>query len=234
MASKKYTINTLMQSIPEVNKVELKPEGECFKDVVIQVRTTLPLEDAMGFVRDIVATCVDDENAAYSPELFDFAVRLYTLMYYANIDLSKDAKKAYQILYNTGIFDQVSESVQAEQLVELIESAEKKIEHWKNILSSSVAGKVADLMKKMEEVMAGSEQMMETIDGDEFKAAVARLADAGILNGVQTTTPPSPIDTNDSIAHAVTPDDMAKANTLMAGLSQKTANASNVIYMKKK
>ena len=224
MASKKYTINTLMQSIPEVNKVELKPEGECFKDVVIQVRTTLPLEDAMGFVHDVVATCIDDENAEYSPELFDFAVRLYTLMYYANIDLSKDAKKAYQILYNTGIFDQVSESVQAGQLVELIESAEKKIEHWRNILSSSVAGKVADLMKKMDEVMAGSEQMMETIDGDEFKAAVARLADAGVLNGVQATTPPSP----------VTPDDMEKANALMTGLIQKNSDSSNIVYMKKK
>lgn len=224
MASKKYTINTLMQSIPEVNKVELKPEGECFKDVVIQVRTTLPLEDAMGFVRDIVATCIDDENAEYSPELFDFAVRLYTLMYYANIDLSKDAKKAYQILYNTGIFDQVSESVQAEQLVDLIEAAEKKIEHWKNILSSSIAGKVSDLMKKMDEVMSGSEQMIEAIDGEEFKAAVARLADSGILNSAQTTTPPSP----------VTPDDMEKANALMAGMIQKNADSGNIVYMKKK
>lgn len=224
MASKKYTINTLMQSIPEVNKVELKPEGECFKDVVIQVRTTLPLEDAMGFVRDIAATCIDDENAEYSPELFDFAVRLYTLMYYANVDLSKDAKKAYQILYNTGIFDQVSESVQAEQLVDLIEAAEKKIEHWKNILSSSVAGKVSDLMKKMDEVMSGSEQMMEAIDGEEFKAAVARLADAGVLNSAQTTTPPSP----------VTPDDMEKANALMTGMIQKNADSGNIVYMKKK
>lgn len=224
MASKKYTINTLMQSIPDVNKVELKPEGECFKDVVIQVRTTLPLEDAMGFVRDIAATCIDDENAEYSPELFDFAVRLYTLMYYANIDLSKDAKKAYQILYNTGIFDQVSESVQAEQLVDLIEAAEKKIEHWKNILSSSVAGKVSDLMKKMDEVMSGSEQMMEAIDGEEFKAAVARLADSGVLNSAQTTTPPSP----------VTPDDMEKANALMAGMIQKNADSGNIVYMKKK
>lgn len=224
MASKKYTINTLMQSIPDVNKVELKPEGGCFKDVVIQVRTTLPLEDAMGFVRDIAATCIDDENAEYSPELFDFAVRLYTLMYYANIDLSKDAKKAYQILYNTGIFDQVSESVQAEQLVDLIEAAEKKIEHWKNILSSSVAGKVSDLMKKMDEVMSGSEQMMEAIDGEEFKAAVARLADAGVLNSAQAATPPSP----------VTPDDMEKANALMTGMIQKNADSGNIVYMKKK
>lgn len=233
MASKKFTINTLMESIPEVNKADIKLEGEYFKDVTVQVRRTLPLEDAMNFVKDIAATCIDDEQAEFMPELFDFAVRMYIVMYYANIDLSKDVKKAYRILYDTTLFEQVYAHVNTTQSTNLILSAEKRIEHWKNILSSSLAGKVSEMLRKMEDVMAGSEAMMATIDGDDFKDAVARLSDSGVL---KTNEPSVPTGLNDSITEPVTPDDVAKATELMAGLMpQNSPSASgNVVYMKKK
>lgn len=233
MASKKFTINTLMESIPEVNKTDIKLEGEYFKDVTVQVRRTLPLEDAMNFVKDITATCIDDEQAEFMPELFDFAVRMYIVMYYANIDLSKDVKKAYRILYDTTLFEQVYAHVNTVQSTNLILSAEKRIEHWKNILSSSLAGKVSEMLRKMEDVMAGSEEMMAAIDGDEFKAAVARLSDSGVL---KTNEPSVPAELNDSITESVTPDDVAKATELMAGLMPQNAPSApgNVVYMKKK
>ena len=233
MASKKFTINTLMESIPEVNKTDVKLEGEYFKDVVVQVRRTLPLEDAMNFVKDITATCIDDEQAEFMPERFDFAVRMYVVMYYANVDLSKDVKKAYRILYDTTLFEQVYAHVNTAQSTNLILSAEKRIEHWKNILSSSLAGKVSEMLRKMEDVMAGSEVMMAAIDGDEFKAAVARLSDSGVL---KTNEPSVPAELNDSITESVTPDDVAKATELMAGLMPQNAPSApgNVVYMKKK
>ena len=233
MASKKFTINTLMESIPEVNKTDVKLEGEYFKDVVVQVRRTLPLEDAMNFVKDITATCIDDEQAEFMPELFDFAVRMYVVMYYANVDLSKDVKKAYRILYDTTLFEQVYAHVNTAQSTNLILSAEKRIEHWKNILSSSLAGIVSEMLRKMEDVMAGSEVMMAAIDGDEFKAAVARLSDSGVL---KTNEPSVPAELNDSITESVTPDDVAKATELMAGLMPQNAPSApgNVVYMKKK
>lgn len=233
MASKKFTINTLMESIPEVNKTDIKLEGEYFKDVTVQVRRTLPLEDAMNFVKDITATCIDDEQAEFMPELFDFAVRMYVVMYYANVDLSKDVKKAYRILYDTTLFEQVYAHVNTAQSTNLILSAEKRIEHWKNILSSSLAGKVSEMLRKMEDVMAGSEEMMAAIDGDEFKAAVARLSDSGVL---KTNEPSVPAELNDSITESVTPDDVAKATELMAGIMPQNAPSApgNVVYMKKK
>lgn len=233
MASKKFTINTLMKAIPEINKTDIKLEGEFFKDVTIQVRRTLPLEDAVVFVKNIVATCVDDEQAEFMPELFDFAVRMYVVLYYANVDLTKDVKKAYRILYDTTLFEQVSSHVNSEQISNLILAAKQRLEHWKNILSSSVAEKVSEMMHKMEEVMAGSEEMMETIEGDDFKAAVARLTDVGIL---KSDTPSVPFDTNDFVKESVTPDDVAKAAEPMAGLPSKNtpSTSGNVVYMKKK
>ena len=232
MATKKYTINTLMDSIPEVNKTDIKIEGACFKDVTIQVRRTLPLEDAVNFVKDISATCVDDEQAEFMPELFDFAVRMYTVMYYANIDLSKDVKKAYRILYDTTLFKQVYGFVDAEQITNLILSAEKRIEHWKNILSASVAGKVSEMMRKMEDVIAGSEAMMDTIDGEEFKAAISRLAESGVLVEDQHASSSTSADTG----VAVSSDDIAKATELMTGLMAKNMpdTSGNIVYMKKK
>lgn len=183
MSNKKHTIKTLMESIPEfnTNTTELKLEGDYFKDITLRIQYTLPLEDAVGFVKDVTATCVDDEQVEYMPELFDFAMRMYVLMYYANVDLSKDVKKAYRILYGTTIFEQVCECINPAQYDDLISSAEKRIEHWKNIISSSVAGKVSEMMSKLDEVMSSGREVMDAFNGDEFKSAVARLADAGIL-----------------------------------------------------
>lgn len=233
MANKKFTINTLMASIPEINKIDVKLEGEFFKDITLQVRRTLPLEDAMNFVRDIVATCIDDEQAEFLPELFDFAVRMYVVMYYANVDLSKDAKKAYRILYDTDLFEQVYAHVNTAQSSNLILSAEKRIEHWKNILSSSVAGKVTEMMHKMEDVVASSAEMAETIDSEDFKAAVMRLADAGIL---KSDAPTLPVNMNDSIAESVVPNDVTDIVRQTTEAEERNAvdTTGNVVYLRKK
>lgn len=224
MSNKKLTVSGLMESMPEPNVVEMKPEGACFKDVTLQVRRTLPLDDAMRFVQDISATCIDDEQAEYSPELFDFAMRLYILMHYANVDLTKDVKKAYRILYETTIFQQVYAYVDSEQCSNLIASAEKRISHWTSIMAASVASKVMELLKNVEDVMAGSEQMMETISGEDFKAAVNRLADTGILPEADVISPDSSEQTsepNKSVIEAVA-EHVAKADS------------GNIVYMEKK
>lgn len=222
MANKKITINTLMASIPETEKTEVKLEGEYFKDVTIQVKHSLPLEEAMSFVRDIVATCTDDEEAEFLPELFDFAVRMYVVMYYAGVDLSKDVKKAYRILYDTKLFELVYAHVNTSQSSNLILAAEKRIEHWKNILSSSVAGKVTEMMRKLEDLLEGSAAMTEAIDSADFKVAVERLAEAGIL---KPDGSPIPAQANDSIVESVAPNDVPKADAGSAG---------NIVYIEKK
>lgn len=231
MASKKFTINNLMDSIPEISKTDVQLEGDFFKDVTIQVRRTLPLDDAMKFVKDITATCIDEEQAEFMPELFDFAVRMYVVMYYANIDLSKDVKKAYRILYDTMLFKQVYAHVNTEQSSNLILSAEKRIEHWKNILSSSVVGKVSEMMHKMEDVMAGSEEIMGAVDSDEFKAAITRLIDSGIIKNDTVTAPA----TNDSAAENAAPRNIVEVMQEVTSSVQNVPDASdNVVYMKKK
>lgn len=204
-----------MKSIPEAETTELKLEGECFKDVVVQVRHTLSLEEALGFVHDIVTICADDETAEYSPELFSFAVRLYVLMYYTNIDLTKDVKKAYRILYGTNIYQQIYSCVDYEQCSDLVLSAEQKISHRKRLMESSVAGKVSEMLQKMDAVMAGSEQMMEAIDSDSFKEAVARLTDGSILKNT------------DAVAHVVETESDATA-------ADVGDVSGNIVYLKKK
>lgn len=231
MATKRYTAASLMASIPTTYKTEVKPEGDCFKDVIIQVRRTLPLEDAVRFVKDITMTCIDDDNAEYSPELFDFAMRLYVLMYYANIDLTKDVKKAYTILYDTSLFNQIVPWVNNEQLNALIKSAGERIEHWKSIISSSVAGKVSTIMHKMDEMMSGGAEMMEAIDSDGFKEAIARLTDAGIMDNFTNGLAP---EINDSITESITPNDVNVPAELMKGITQQAdTTGNNIVYMKK-
>ena len=234
MANKKMTLNALIETLPEIEKAEVKLEGGYFKDVTLQVKRMLPLGDAVNFVNDIATMCLDEERGEYQPEYFDFMVRLCVVMYYANVDLTKDIRRAYRVLYETNLFELVYQQVNNMQASNLILAAEKRVEHARHILESSVAGKVTEMMNKMENIIAGSEQMMEVIDDDGFKEAVKNLANVGVLK----------LDENviNQFAEQPSQDGIAEAEELMAGLAEQDKEEkmdnviplTDVISMKKK
>lgn len=231
MANKKLTLKSIIAHTPDVKTTDLYLNTDPFNDVALTVKHTLGLDEAMRFVQDVVGTCVDDDEAAYMPELFDFAVRVYVITYYAGIEMPKDVSKAYGVLYCTDLYDRIIDIIDRKQFDVLIDAIMRRIEHWRRMMEASVAQKVAKLVEQMDELMEGNKDLIDKIDDDSFKDAIARLAELNLINnadGSEAARAPS-------VADDITEEDILSAETLMKGiLKGDTREADNIVYLPKK
>ncbi len=175
MATKNLTYKDVFPTNIVPSCVDVALDGKPYHGLTLHVKQNLELKDAMGFVQDIVTTCIDDEKADYMPESFEFAVRLYTLYHYANIDLTKNANNAYTAIYCTDLYDRVLRVIDSAQHACLISAASARIDHWRKMMESSVATKVMELMQKIDGMVAGTNEVIGAVNGEAFQNAVEQI-----------------------------------------------------------
>lgn len=160
----------------------VKPENETVvfagknREYTITVKRSLDISDAMSFIDSIVLPCADVSSGRYSPELFDLMVRMSTLVYYAGFDVPEPGEEnvaiAYDVLYNTDIYDRVRAVVDGEQFQSLVYGAKECVEHAKEMIVSSQASRLNELLEKMDAMMH---------DG---AAAIEELSDSKMVTGI--------------------------------------------------
>lgn len=167
--TKKMTFNMIAAALhKESEVVEVKlPEAE---DIVLTVRRTLQMKDAMGFVQDVAASCIDLDAASYTPEAFDFAMRINVLTRYAGVEAPKDLAKAYRIVYETGVFDAVFDEINHDQFDILIAAVHERIGYAQGLMTSAAVHKVDELVGKMDEMVETSTDVMERAGSSEFRS----------------------------------------------------------------
>lgn len=182
---KKIVMKGLLKKIePITTEVEIDPN--IFGVDKLTVRSNLNMGDAFNFVRLIVDTCIGGENMEYNPEYFEFAVRLYTMYYYADVDMTKDIQGAYYALFGTDIYDKVFNEIDVEQYTDLRLSAENQVEYMKRISIESIGSKVNDVMNGLASLLEGSDELSRVLSDGEFKAAVERLAGSEIGQAIMS------------------------------------------------
>ena len=174
-SGKKLTINMIAAEMQDYDTSEIIVFQGKNNEIKIPVKHRLDFEESMTMVRDIAASCANLEDGTYAPEAFDMSVRLSTLIYYAGIDWSGDVAKAYQVVYETSLFDDVWERIDHNQFNMLVEAAKKKAEFQRDQIISTGASKVNELIEKMNEVMMDSTNLIKQMDSDEFAAQLEEL-----------------------------------------------------------
>lgn len=177
MKSKKMTFNMVAAKINQAEQTE----AITIDDMTIEVKKRLDMKQAMQFVQDIVSTCFDDEEATYIPEIFDAAIRIGTLMHYAGFDVPKDAGKAFSVVYNTDLFDRVLAIIDKKQFEELITGAKRKMAFKRDLLVSTAAQKVLELITKMDDVFVKGAKVMESVNAEELSYTMKEITDK--ING---------------------------------------------------
>ena len=190
MKSKKLTFNMIASKIDHAEE----PETITMDDMTIEVKKRLDMKHALQFVQDIVSTCFDEEEATYIPEIFDAAIRIGTLMHYAGFDVPKDAGKAFAVVYETDLFDRILTIIDKKQFEELITGAKRKMAFKRDLLVSTAAQKVLELISKMEDVVGKGAKVMESVNAEEFSSTMkdiaaklnAQIADANTQDNQET------------------------------------------------
>ena len=179
--SKKLTFGMIAADMkPNDNAVcEYEYEGKNGK-YGVTIRRWLPLADAMSFIAGIIDVCIDMDAGEYHPETFDFALRLSVLISYAGFD-SPDmtdttaVAKAYDVVYNTDLFERITENIDWVQYHELVESATEQIRYMRDCMVSAKASKINDLLEKMDAVMKSGENLMSELTSRDLKATIDEM-----------------------------------------------------------
>lgn len=173
--SKKITFNMIASDMKK-NEEHILNYIIGDKEYAIPVKERLELGDALGFIQMIVDMCADIDEGRYSIESYDFAVMLATLVYYAGFDMPKDAVKAYSVLVGTDIYDRVCEMINADQHVDLIGAAMKKIDFAREMIVSEHASRVNELISKMDETLVQGKEIVDMVNDGRLDALVGELA----------------------------------------------------------
>lgn len=169
----RISINKL-ESILKENIITVPMHG-C-EDVNIVIRRTLPLKDMMQFVTDVVSSCVDTENATYTPEIKEFAFKAAILTTYANFNLPSNVEKQYELVYRTDALEQVLEYIDANQLAEIERAIDAQIDHEVRMMESVLAIKTQEVMSRIDTMVEQFEAAFGGINSEELNGVMQRLA----------------------------------------------------------
>lgn len=179
--SKKITFGMIAADMNKEENATVVVAGKNH-EYTINVKRSLDIEEAMSFVEGIVMPCVNVDNGRYSPELFDLMVRIGTLVYYAGFDVpdsgEKELSDAYNVLYCTDIFDKVIAVINEDQFQALIHGARETIDHAKNMIVSSQASRLNELLEQMNIMMNDGAAAIEELSDSDVVANISDLLKA--------------------------------------------------------
>lgn len=189
MANKKITWKNLIVNYPEDSKATVELDEAIFGVPALEVKRNLNMKETASFISDVVSMCIDEAEAEYTPEFYNFAIRLSVLNHYAGIPLptGKDGtvqhmmEKAYVVLYTTDLYDKVCSKIDADQFRDMLAAISERIRFNRDLLVSSSAQKLGELLQAVDNMVNEGKNALEQLDGEQFAQALESMAKLGVV-----------------------------------------------------
>lgn len=146
-----------------------------WEDTKVEVRRFLPMADAMGYINDVVAGCLSEDNEYY-PEALDFMRRRELVNRYTNFSLPEDTAAEYKILYGTDLYDMIYEMIECDQLDVLWTAINTRIDMIKNDKRLAVERQLADLYAAMKSLSDILSETVGDVTGEQITDFIKALA----------------------------------------------------------
>ena len=129
-----------MSSLRPISAAQLQmqasPAGKQYKRIEwhnhlqLYVRPILSMREMVDTVRGIIGSVVDHEKEIYRPEMLDFAIRVWTVMSYALVELPDDAEEQYYLLYTTDLYDTVKKYINSGQFDAILSAVKAELRYF--------------------------------------------------------------------------------------------------------
>ena len=170
----KVTFNMISAEMDEDLNVEVTFAGKN-NEIKMNVVRRLEFDDAMMFVHDIAASCKDVAGVNFLPEVFDFAVKANTLIYYAGFEAPKEIEKAYAVIYGTNLYDVIRNEIDEEQYLALVSAAKERVNNDREIMNNTQAAKMNELIAKMDAVMNEGDSIINELASGNLQNTIENL-----------------------------------------------------------
>lgn len=148
--------------------------------LTLVIKRHLNLAEMAKFVDVCVKACFNPDDASYSPEAKDLAIRSCIVALYTNVTLPKNIAKQYELIYHSMILDTISVNVDQIQLNAIIRAIDDKVEHLASANIEMVNKQMNDLYGALDGVQKQMSEMFNGVNADDIKNIVGALTDGGL------------------------------------------------------
>ena len=145
----------------------------------LEVRRYISFSEMLEFVEFVTDMCFTSDNT-YMPEVRDYAIRVFVISRYTNIELPEDTDKRYELLYGTDIMRAVLQLVDAQQINEIVAAIDTKINYITETNIEAFQRQVQNLTNIVNEFGQTFEGMLKDSDPE----VLAKFIDAVANNGM--------------------------------------------------
>lgn len=142
----------------------------------VTIKRTLPLDEMVEFVSEVVNNCYTADTHTYRPEVRDFTIRTSTMKHYTNIELPEDTMDMYLFLYHTDIYSVVYEQINKEQFHEMLNAIAKKVDAFVGESISAAGSNVIRLIDQINSMVSEMSSLFRDVNQDDIMAVINAIA----------------------------------------------------------
>lgn len=148
--------------------------------IEINVKHTLSLNEVLAFVDGVTKSCFLSESNAYIPEIKTFAIKCCVLELYANFVLPTNVEHKYELVYNTDAFDVVIPHINMEQLNEIVDAINTKVDNLAQANIEAVQKQVYDMFSTLDNLQKQISDVFDGINSEDISKVIGAIADSGL------------------------------------------------------
>lgn len=145
-------------------------------DITVQRR--LSFVGMMTTVDNIVQSCFNISDGMYLPEVCDFVFRCAVIDSYTNISLPDSNEDKYSILYDTDLCAAVSAAIDDEQLRNISDAVEEKIDYYVTSSAQNLRRQIESAYNTLEGLLGKLSDAFDWIDKDTFATLIGALGES--------------------------------------------------------
>lgn len=178
---KKFSYNGIASNMNTNTTKEITLVGDMYEGMTLNVLHYIDMNTMLGVVNGTVNTIADTDEATYQPEMTECVLRMMILNAYAGCAIPQDVKKAYRVVMQSDLYDQVAAYINHEQLAAIRAAVADKIAYNRELILNALGHKMYEMMNQFNAALDALSSMAGQFDSDEFKKAVAAI---GAMNNV--------------------------------------------------
>lgn len=151
-------------------------------DNVNITRTTLPLNIMTGFVESVVDSCVDETTGEYTPQSYDLAIKINTVLYYSDYKLPKELEQQYEFLLNNDLYNHITEHINKTQYREILRAIDRKIKFKLDCISYSLTTPAKQIIDKLDNVINENQKTLDMLNETNINKLIDEVSKISNLN----------------------------------------------------
>lgn len=148
--------------------------------VPLTVRTHIPFNLMLQFVRDVVETCFSVDTGEYLPEAKDIAIKCAIIEYYSNLELPEDIEQKYEFVYRTNAVQVIMEHLDKNQLNQILVAIDDKTAHRARSNIEAVNVRINEVISRVNEIQENIANLFSGIDNATISGIANAISDGAI------------------------------------------------------